>query len=92
VALTQSEIARYIQALQDFGECVLPGGLNVVAADPADNPVLATAVAGKADVLCTLDRRFAAAEVRDFARAHEIELMNDAELLRRLRARNEGIQ
>lgn len=91
--LTQLEIATYIQALQDFGECVFPGaGLNVVAADPADNPVLATAIAGKADVLCTLDRHFAAAEVREFARAHEIELMNDTELLRRLRARNEGIQ
>ncbi len=87
--LTQLEIARYIQALQGFGECVFPGaGLNVAAADPTDDPVLATAVAGKADVLCALDRHFASAAVREFAPAHEIELMNDVELLRRLGSSN----
>ncbi len=38
--LTQLEIASYIQALQDFGECVFPGAApNVVAADPADDAV-----------------------------------------------------
>lgn len=91
--LTQLEIAKYIQALQDFGECVFPGvAPPVVTADPADDPVLATAVAGEASVLCTLDRHFASAAVLEYARVHDIELMNDVELLRRLRSGNAGIQ
>ena len=50
--LTQLEIARFIQALQDFGECVVPGTIQaVISAGPADDPVLATAVVGRANVL-----------------------------------------
>jgi hypothetical protein len=48
--------------------------------------------AGKADVLCTLDRHFASAVVREYARAQGFELMNHVELLRRLRSGNAGIQ
>jgi putative PIN family toxin of toxin-antitoxin system len=91
--LTQPEIASYVQALQGFGECVVPGiAPRVVTADPADDPVLATAVTGKADVLCTLDRHFDSVEVREYARSQKIELLNDVELLRRLRAGMAGIQ
>jgi hypothetical protein len=43
-------------------------------------------------VLCTLDRHFASAVVREYARVHHIELMNDVELLRRLRSGSAGIQ
>jgi predicted nucleic acid-binding protein len=87
------DIARYIQALQDFAEGVFPTAAQaIVIADPADDPVLATAVAGKANVLCTLDRHFTAPSVREFARRHDFELLNDVELLDRLRAGDESIQ
>lgn len=91
--LSQLEIARYIQALQDFAECVFPGSAEaIVAADPADDPVLATAVTGKANALCTLDRHFAAPAVREFAARHDFEVLNDLELLRRLRSGSPRIQ
>ena len=91
--LTPVDIERYIQALQDFAESVFPGAVQaVVTADPADDPILATAVVGKADVLCTLDRHFTAPSVREFARLHDFELLNDVELFDRLRAGNESIQ
>ena len=87
------KIAAYIQALQGFAECVVPGiADSIVAADPADDPVLAAATTGKADVLCTLDRHFASVLVREYARAQGFELMNDVELLRRLRSGNTAIQ
>jgi putative PIN family toxin of toxin-antitoxin system len=91
--LTQGEIAGYIQALQDFGELVLPGlPQAVVTFDPADDFVLATAVVGRADALCTLDRHIASPAVREHARLHGVEIMNDVELLRRLRLSNVGLQ
>jgi len=87
------DIARYIQALQDFVEGVFPGAAQaIVTADPADDRVLATALAGKANVLCTLDRHFSAPSVREFARRHDIELLNDVDLFARLRSSNESIQ
>lgn len=49
--LTQLEMAEYIQALQDFGECVFPGvAQTVVTADP-----VLDALAGKASVLRILN-------------------------------------
>jgi len=59
-------------------------------ADPNDDPVVYTAVVGQADVLCALDRDFYAAEVVAFCQERGIEIMNDVELLRRLRGETRG--
>jgi predicted nucleic acid-binding protein len=53
-------------------------------ADPKDDPIVYTAVAGKADVLCTLDRHFQSPAVLDFLRTHGIRVLSDVELLREL--------
>ena len=52
-----------------------------VILDPKDDPVLYTAVAGKADVLCTLDRHSGAPEVLAFFADRGIRVMTDVELL-----------
>ena len=59
-------------------------GPPVVLADPKDDPIVYTAVAGKADVLCTLDRHFQSPAVLDFLRTHGIRVLSDVELLREL--------
>ena len=57
----------------------------MVLTDPNDDPVVYTAVAGRAEVLCTMDRDFYADQVISFCRQSGIEVMNDVELLKKLR-------
>ncbi len=84
--LAQSDIAHFVDALQQFAEVVSPGQAEaVIAEDPDDDPVLATAVAGRADVVCSLDRHFASPAVAEYARRHQFEVVSDVELLQRLR-------
>ena len=61
----------------------------VVPGDPDDDLVVATAVAGRADVICTLDGHFNQPEVREYCRERMIEIVADAELLARLRKMEE---
>lgn len=56
-----------------------------VSSDPDDDPVVETAVAGNADVLCTLDRHLHHSDVTDYCRQHAIEVLSDVETLQRLR-------
>lgn len=73
------------QILVRISELVHPViGAPVVLTDPNDDPVVYTAVYGKADVLCTLDRDFFEPEVVAFCRNCGISILNDVELLRRL--------
>jgi hypothetical protein len=84
--LTEYEIESFTQALQDVAELVNPVVRNpVVLADPTDDPIIYTAVDGQVDVLCAMDRDFYAPAVVAFCRQRGIEIMNDVELLRRLR-------
>lgn len=62
----------------------------VVPSDPRDDPVITTAVAGKAEVLCTRDRHFYHAAVLAHCAQHGIRVLNDAELLRELRLPQSG--
>ena len=89
--LTEQEIEMYIQFLQDAAESVDPVvGDPVVLADPTDDPVIYTAVDGRADILCAMDRDFYAPAVVAFCRQRGIEIMNDVELLRMLRSGEPG--
>src|SRR3954470_3610177 len=56
-SFTPDEVARYCRDLLAVGELVgdLPN-IEAVPDDPKDNPVVATAVAGRADYLVTGDR------------------------------------
>jgi putative PIN family toxin of toxin-antitoxin system len=89
--LSAEDIDEHIQRLRDRADLVTPVVYKpVVWADPNDDPVVYTAVAGGTDVLCTLDRDFYAAAVVAFCRDRGIEVMNDVELLRKLSATKLG--
>src|SRR5258708_3928845 len=72
--LSQSTVHDYLARFQQTGS---PGRADlvspiieqpVVLADPNDDPVVYTAIAGRADVLCAVDRDFYAADVVSFCR------------------------
>ena len=66
----------------------LPAELpEVVPDDPKDNPIVMTAVAGQAEILCTLDKHLHEPSVVDFCTSHGIRVLKDADLLAELRAR-----
>ena len=65
---------------------IVNGHLPIALTDPDDDPVIYTAVEGRADVLCAMDRDFYAPAVVQFCRQMGIEIMDDAALLRRLRS------
>jgi predicted nucleic acid-binding protein len=79
--LTDFEMAAYLKDLTSAASVIpapIPEGL---LRDATDKPVLGTALAGKADVLCTNDLDFRDAPVRAFASEHGIRIMSDLELL-----------
>jgi putative PIN family toxin of toxin-antitoxin system len=84
--LTPLDIEQYTQALQDFAELVNPQvGRRVVPNDEEDDPVLETALSGRAHVLCTLDRHFHHQAVLKSCREHGVQVLTDVELLSVLR-------
>jgi predicted nucleic acid-binding protein len=87
--LTDGEIVEYLSYLRakDVSEIVFPGPApRVVPADPDDDPVVHTAVVGRADALCTLNRDFFNPLVRDYCRERGVLIANDIELLSLLRS------
>ena len=59
-------------------------GAPVVLKDSNDDPVIYTAVSGKANAICTLDSDFREAGVIAFCRNRGISILTDVELLPRL--------
>jgi putative PIN family toxin of toxin-antitoxin system len=87
--LTDGEIAEYLSYLRvkDVSEIVFPGPApGVVPADPDDDPVVHTAVVGRADALCTLNRDFFDPLVRAYCRERGVLIAGDLELLALLRS------
>lgn len=83
-----SNIARYVNDVQGASLVVaLPLGdfPSVVSDDPDDNPIIATAEAGKADVISTLDKHLRHSDVLDYCRQRGIRILTDVELLHELR-------
>ncbi|HET6883575.1 MAG TPA: putative toxin-antitoxin system toxin component, PIN family [Pirellulales bacterium] len=64
--------------------------MSVVLADPDDDAVVATAVAGRANVICTRNKHLRDPDVLAYCAAHSIRVADDLELLRELRARDAG--
>lgn len=84
-SLSLADIQEHLQFLSRISDLVHPvPGESVILDDPTDNAVIYTAVAGKADTLCTLDRHFFAPEVVAFCEKRGIAVSNDVELLRQL--------
>jgi putative PIN family toxin of toxin-antitoxin system len=86
--LTDQEVAEYLSFLRasNIAEVVFPGPApRVVPSDPDDDPVVHTAVVGRVDVLCTLNRDFYHPSVRDYCRQRGVLVLNDVDLLHLLR-------
>jgi putative PIN family toxin of toxin-antitoxin system len=84
--LSGEQIHDYVNYLISISNLVEPlVGRPVVHSDPDDDIVVYTAVAAEADVLCTKDRHFYDSFVLKFCRQKQIAVMNDLELLQRLR-------
>jgi putative PIN family toxin of toxin-antitoxin system len=89
--LRPQEVEQYLQALASLSEVVTPHpGVPIVEKDINDDPIIYTAVTGKADILCTLDAHFYEESVKSFCTQRKIVIMDDVELLRILRKRIEG--
>ena len=85
--LNEMEVQQHVDYLTSFAEIVTPAqGPPVVHADPDDDPVIYTAVAGGADVVCTLDKHFYEPAVLSFCARQRIRVMNEVQLLQLLRA------
>jgi predicted nucleic acid-binding protein len=84
--LSSEDIAEHVELLRAHSDLVSPTVHHpVVLSDSNDDPIIYTAVSGRADILCTLDRDFYANNVQAFCRERGIEIMNDLQLLQRLR-------
>lgn len=84
--LTEQEIERHLKVLASMADMVEPAsGPSIVLEDPADDPIVYTAIAGEADILCTVDKHFYAPNVLEFCARHKVRVMTDVQLLRLLR-------
>jgi putative PIN family toxin of toxin-antitoxin system len=86
--LNEDEVAEYLGYLRarEVCEMVFPGPApQVVMSDPDDDPVVHTAVVGKADALCTLNRDFYHPDVLEYCRARGVLISSDIEVLNFLR-------
>ena len=88
--LRPQEVEQYLQILASVSEVVAPlSGGPIVLKDIDDDPIIYTAVAGRADVLCTLDAHFYEEPVQSFCAQQGIKIMDDVELLRLIRSQEE---
>lgn len=84
--LTPDGIHDHLAYLRRISSSIEPArGIPVVLTDPNDDPIVYTAVAAGADVLCALDRDLHSPNVVRFCQSHGIAVMTDLELLTHLR-------
>src|SRR5260370_24654185 len=75
-------VQRHVEFLGAISRIFEPAaGLPVVLSDPWDDPVVYTAIAAGADVLCVKDRHFYDPNVQVFCARQDIQIMDDIELL-----------
>jgi putative PIN family toxin of toxin-antitoxin system len=84
--LSDARLAEFLESLE-MGSTVVPLSEplpRVVPHDPDDDVVVATAVAGQADVLCSRNRHLFHEDVLAYCREHAIAVMDDVTLLARI--------
>jgi putative PIN family toxin of toxin-antitoxin system len=84
--LTEAGVDEYVESIKS-GAIVIPlpdPVPRVVPHDPDDDMIVATAVAGQVDALCTRNRHLFHESVVAYCGQHAIHVMNDLELLARL--------
>ena len=88
--LSEEVIARYVAFLEDAAFCVeVPEFSPAIVSDPDDDPILQTAIIGRADVLCTRDAAFKHSLVDEVCRENGIRILDDVELMQELRRSSE---
>jgi predicted nucleic acid-binding protein len=81
--LTPADVAEYLEYLARSSTLVDPAPVPAdLLRDQADEPVLGTALAGRADVICTRDADFFVENVQQFCLARGIRILTDVEMLR----------
>ena len=82
-------VEQYLVFLEAAGVLVeLPDVSPAVLSDPDDDPILQTAILGRADILCTRDEAFRDEVVEQVCTAHGIKILDDITLLQELRRAN----
>ena len=85
--LTAAEIDAYVGAVEGIADVVsLASPVPAVCRDPDDDAILATAVLGRADVLCTLDRALRSRDTTGYCAMYGVRVLTDVELLAEWRA------
>ena len=92
--LQPSGIVDYIGVIETLSELVIPGcsahtsedDFLSLLKDLDDNPILQTALLGRAEMLCTLDRHFYKPDVIQFCRDRGLRILADVELFTELMA------
>jgi uncharacterized protein len=85
--LSPHDIAEYLENLALIASLVTPEQVpKGLLRDATDAPILGTALAGRADVLCTRDADFFEEDVQRFCIDHGIHLLTDLEFLEKFRS------
>jgi len=88
--LTDLEVAEYLSYIRarEVSEIIFPGPApRVVPSDADDDPVVHTAVVGRAEILCTLNRDFYHVSVLEYCRERGVLAGSDVAILDLLRGR-----
>jgi putative PIN family toxin of toxin-antitoxin system len=88
--LTDEEVAEYLGYIRakEVSEIIFPGPApRIVPSDADDDPVVHTAVVGRAEILCTLNRHFYHASVLEYCRERGVLVGSDVAILDLLRGR-----
>lgn len=84
--LSDADIDGYLEFLKRVASFVeLEESWAVVPDDPDDDPIVQTAVVGRADVLCTRDPHLRDPFVQALCRVYGIRILDDIALMRELR-------
>jgi putative PIN family toxin of toxin-antitoxin system len=85
--LDDAGMQTFFQSVQTSSLIVAPvSPAPVQTQDPDDDLVIATAVAGQAEVICTRDRHLFHPSIQAACAGHGIRIVNEVDLLRELRA------
>jgi uncharacterized protein len=85
--LNDAGIEEFLASIESGSTVVsLPMPLpRIVPDDPDDDMIVATAVVGRSDVLCTRNRHLFHQSVVDYCRRHAVEILDDIGLLKKER-------
>lgn len=88
--LTDEDVAEYLSYIRarEVSEIIFPGPApRIVPSDADDDPVVHTAVVGRAEILCTLNRDFYHASVLEYCKQRGVLVGSDVAILDLLRGR-----